>query len=68
MMKKFTIYVQRQGSFVFKNLAILFRASAQSPNNIFSFRATGICRTFRGSYAVLVDFGSRLLSMVPLSK
>ena len=45
MMMKFTIRVQRQRSFVFKDLAVLFRASAQSPNNIFCFSATEICRT-----------------------
>ena len=44
-MTKFTIHVQRQRSFIFKDSAILFRVSAQSPNNSFSFRATGICRT-----------------------
>ena len=58
------IHVQRQRSFVFKHSAILFRASAQSLNNSFSFCATGICLTI----TVPVDFGSRQLSMVPISK
>ena len=69
MLTKFTIHVQRQRSFVFKNSQLLFHTSVLSPNNSFSFRDTGICRTIIGSYAECqLIFGSRLLSMVLLSK
>ena len=48
--------------------AILFRVSVQSPNNSFSLSATGFAEQSRFLCRVSVDFGSRLLSMVSLSK
>ena len=53
---------------LFSKTVILFRSSVQSPNNSFCFRATGICQQSRLICRVSVDFGSRLRSMVPVSK
>ena len=69
MMMKFTIHVQRQGTFVFKNSQISYFAHLHSRQIIvlvsalpeFVEQSQFLCR-------VSVDFGSRLLSMVPLSK
>ena len=69
MMTKFTIHVQRQGSFVFKNSQLSNFANLRSRQKIvlvsmlpeFAEQSRFLC-------IVSVDFGSRLLSMVPLSK
>ena len=69
MMMKFTIHVQCQRSFVFKNSQLSYFAHLRSRQIIvlvsmlleFAEQSWFLCR-------VTVDFGSRLLSMVPLSK
>ena len=69
MMTKFTIHVQHQRSFVFKNSRLSYFARLRSCQIIelvsvlpeFAEQSRFLCR-------VSVDFGSRLLSMIPLSK
>ena len=69
MMTHFTIHVQSQRSFVFKNSQLSYFVHLHSRQIIvlvsvlpeFAEQSRFLCR-------VSVDFGSRLLSMVPLSK
>ena len=69
MMTKFTIHVQHQRSFVFKNSQLSYFACLRSRKIIVLVSVLPeFAEQSQFLYRVSVDFGSRLLSMVPLSK
>ena len=69
MLTKFTMHVQRQRSFVFINFQSSYFARLRSRQIIvLVFVLPEFAEQSRFLFRVSVDFGSRLLSMVRLSK